>query len=345
MHVVCICRFAPPSEQRPPKGQRVSIQVVEAGGDPPHGGTPGSGSKRLAGSFQRLHGAYVNLPEPGSGGQHMAPPPQVSFPPLVQQSRAMQQGALLPVLTVEPKEVFGRAAAEGRGGMGPMPESPRTSGPASGGVGGANYIDRLPYGDVAGPGPSPDMLGPDVAWHPLEAPPRPKSAVQFRRRMDTPEASAVGLGPHSQSGTSWQQQQQQQQRPRSASAASRENSSSPPRPGPYGGMSSQSPGGYLVRNITATPQKGFTRNTAGRAGSGRAGEGFRTTNIQQQQQVQGSTGTRWTMGRFVTLEEGQGLPQVSIWWQQTCPRATSRLYVSTNSSPIGGWPFESFGLI
>ena len=317
MYSLYICRFAPPSEQRLPKGQRVSIQVVEAGGDPSLGVTSGSGSKRLAGSFQRLHGAYVNLPDPGSedargrsDGQLKASP-QVSFPPLVQQSTAMQQGALLPVLTVEPKEVFGRVPAEGRGGMGLIPESPTSSGPASGGVGGTNYNGHLLSDDIAGPGPSPEMLGPDVSWHPLDAPPRPKSAVQFRRRMETPEASAGSLGPHPhQTGTSWHQ------RPQSASAASRENSSiSPPKPGPYGGVSSQSPGGYLVRNITATPQKGFTRSAAGRVagGSGRPGEGLRTTNIQQQQQSQGSTGTRWTMGRFVTLEEGQGLPQVSVW--------------------------------
>ena len=296
-------RFAPTGERRPPRAQRVSVQTVEAGSAFPPGMPSGLGARRPEGSFQRLHGAYVNLEsmtgEYATGGE------------AVSQPEAVLRRALPPVPTAARRDhVLERETAEGAGRPEPRmtPERPMT---ALGG--GGDLQDDDDHRQDASGGPSPDMLGPDIAWHPLDAPPpRPKSASQFRRHE---AAAGFGRGPSSpQAWSSWSSQEQQQ-RPRSASAASRERPSSPPKQGPYGEAAYQSPGGYLVRNITATPQKGFTRGPYGRAGAGRPGEGLRATSLQQPQQQQqqgGGAGARWTMGRFVMLEEGQGLPQVSV---------------------------------
>ena len=47
----------------------------------------------------------------------------------------------------------------------------------------------------------------------------------------------------------------------------------------------------------------------GRAVSGRPGEGLRHSSLRQQQQAP-PPGTRWSVGKFVVLEEGQGTPQL-----------------------------------
>ena len=105
-------RFAPPSERRPPNELRVAVQSISPG-DPAEsaaGGQRAGGSafvKRLAGSFQRLHGAYVSLEgaPPGGGlptGRNVSSRPAhpVLLPPLQHPMMVTAQEALQPVLSV-----------------------------------------------------------------------------------------------------------------------------------------------------------------------------------------------------------------------------------------------------
>lgn len=322
-------RFAPPGERRTPNEMRVAVQsvtpedqaVAAAGGKRSSGGS--AFVKRLAGSFQRLHGAYVSLetlhehghPAAGRDDRGGRPAHPVLLPPLQHPMMVMMtaQEALQPVLSVQRKDVVSRQGegenegAQGDGGdvtlmeLPPHLQRPRSAAAAYGNGSAAYAVEDATWEPEpaigGGPGPSAAMLarlGADATWQPLSAPHlRPQSAVQFQRR--------VGSGADLSRGRSQSPPLSRQQQPRAAS---------PPRHGPYIGSQAaataagSSGGAYLVRNITATPQKGFTINTGGRAGSGRPGEGLRAA------QQPGDAGTRWNVGRFVVLEEGQGMPQV-----------------------------------
>lgn len=104
-------------------------------------------------------------------------------------------------------------------------------------------------------------------------------------------------------------------RPQSAAPLPRRNLASPPR----GGRTDSPPPGAAfgaaaaataaaggmpgTRMITATPQKGFMINAQGRLAAGRAGDGIRAS-------LPVPAPGLWSAGRFVMLEEGQGLPQL-----------------------------------